>query len=100
MAEPQGKSTSITLTLADYNEVGGLARALSNHANEAFTQLHDEQRIAEVLFRCLSERGPAQRDTRHPMRLDAVAAVAGVAPAQVTAVVEAFRRPDRSLITP
>ena len=99
--EPQGKSTRITLTLADYNEVGGLARALSNHADEAFTQLPDEQqRIAEVLFRCLSERGPAQRDTRRPVRLDAVAAVAGVSPAQVTAVVEVFRRPDRSFITP
>src|SRR5437762_13099162 len=34
------------------------------------------------------------------MRLDAWAAVAGVPPAQVTAVVEAFRRPDRSFITP
>jgi Novel STAND NTPase 1 len=99
--EPQGKSTLITLTLADYNEVGGLARALSNHADEAFTQLPDEQqRIAEVLFRCLSERGPAQRDTRRPVRLDAVAAVAGVSPTQLTAVVEVFRRPDRSFITP
>lgn len=101
VGEPQGKSTLITLTLADYNEVGGLARALSNHADEAFTQLPDEQqRIAEVLFRCLSERGPAQRDTRRPVRLDVVAAVAGVSPAQVTAVVEVFRRPDRSFITP
>src|SRR5215510_2904469 len=99
--EPQGKSPRIILTLADYNEVGGLARALSNHADEAFTQLPDEQqRIAEALFRCLSERGPAQRDTRRPVRLDAVAAVAGVSPAQVTAVVEVFRRPDRSFITP
>jgi hypothetical protein len=99
--EPPGKSPLITLTLADYNEVGGLARALSNHADEAFTQLPDEQqRIAEVLFRCLSERGPAQRDTRRPVRLDAVAAVAGVSPTQLTAVVEVFRRPDRSFITP
>jgi Novel STAND NTPase 1 len=99
--DPQGKSPRITLTLADYNEVGGLARALSNHADEAFTQLPDEQqRIAEVLFRCLSERGLAQRDTRRPVRLDTVAAVAGVSPAQVTAVVEVFRRPDRSFITP
>src|SRR5215471_8540769 len=49
MAEPQGKSPPITLTLTDYNEVGGLAKALSNHADEAFLQLDGEQqRIAEV----------------------------------------------------
>ena len=99
--EPQGEGSLITLTLADYQEVGGLARALSNHADEAFTQLPTEQqRIAEVLFRCLSERGPAHRDTRRPVRLDAVATVAGVSPAQVTAVVEVFRRSDRSFLTP
>ena len=69
--EPQGEGSPIILTLADYKEIGGLARALSNHADEAFTQLPEEQqRIAEVLFRCLSERGPAQRDTRRPVRLD------------------------------
>jgi WD40 repeat protein len=99
--KPQGEGSPIILTLADYKEVGGLARALSNHADEAFSQLSDEQQhIAEVLFRCLSERGLARRDTRRPARLDTVAAVAGVATAQVVAVVEVFRRPDRSFITP
>src|SRR5215471_6077430 len=40
--EPQGEGSPIILTLADYKGVGGLARALSNHADEAFTQLSDE----------------------------------------------------------
>jgi WD40 repeat protein len=94
-------AAGVTLTLDDYEQVGGLAQALSNHADEAYETLDAEQRrIAAVLFRCLSERSPTQRDTRRPVQLGAVAAVAGVPPAQVAAVADVFRQPDRSFITP
>ena len=49
--EPQGEGSPVILTLADYKEVGGLARALSNHADEAFTQL---PKNSSVLPRCCS----------------------------------------------
>jgi len=46
-----------TLTLADYEGVGGLRYALSNHADEAFNRLDKRQQdVAETLFRSLSER--------------------------------------------
>src|SRR5262245_10670000 len=94
-------AVGVTLTLDDYEQVGGLAQALSNHADEAYETLDaEQQRIAAVLFRCLSERSPTQRDTRRPTPLGAVAAVAGVPPAQVVAVADVFRHPDRSFITP
>ena len=94
-------AAGVTLTLDDYEQVGGLTQALSNHADEAYEALDaEQQRIAAVLFRCLSERSPTQRDTRRPMQLGAVAAVAGVPPAQVAAVADVFRHPDRSFITP
>src|SRR5262249_22007752 len=94
-------AVGVTLTLDDYEQVGGLAQALSNHADEAYETLDaEQQRIAAVLFRCLSERGPTRRDTRRPVQLGAVAAVAGVLPAQVAAVADVFRQPDRSFITP
>jgi len=91
-----------TLTLSDYEATGGLALALSNHADEAWYELEtDEQRrIAEVMFRRLTERSAEQRDTRRPAPLLEVAAVAGVSCKQVEDVVEAFRRPDRSFVTP
>lgn len=91
-----------TLTVADYEATGGLALALSNHADEAWNQLKtDEQRrIAEVMFRRLTERSAEQRDTRRPAPLSEVAAVAGVSCEQVAEVVDAFRRPDRSFVTP
>jgi WD40 repeat protein/tetratricopeptide (TPR) repeat protein/energy-coupling factor transporter ATP-binding protein EcfA2 len=92
---------TLLLTADAYEATGGLKEALSNHADEAYEELTPEdQRVAEVLSRCLSERGPDQRDTRRPASLKAVADVAEVSPESVARVVEVFRRPDRSFLTP
>lgn len=101
------------LTMADYAAVGSIARALSAHADQVFDELDErdeldaaDQRdargrhIAELMFRRLTHRATGKRDTRRPARLDDVAAVAGVPQQAVIAVVEAFRRPDRSFVTP
>jgi chemotaxis protein histidine kinase CheA len=91
----------VTITLDDYRDVGALDEALSTHADEVLRSLTEEQqRIAQVLFRRLTERGDGRRDRRRPSRLGDVAAVAGVEPKEVASVVEEFRRPDRSFITP
>jgi energy-coupling factor transporter ATP-binding protein EcfA2 len=104
IAEGREKDTQeagLTLTLADYAAIGGLSEALSWHADEAFAELDERhQRVAEVLFRCLSERSLERRDTRRPVPVSTVAAVAGVSWQQVAEVVEVFRRPDRSFLTP
>lgn len=103
-ARAREKGASPLLGLKDYEALGGLVSALSNHADEVLHELSQEQQaIAEVMFRSLTERGMGKRDTRSPAILKDVAAVAGVAPEAVYAVypvVEAFRRPDRSFIVP
>jgi WD40 repeat protein len=96
-----GDAAAPVLTMADYAAVGSIAKALSTHVN----QVHDslaarQQRIVERMFRRLTHRATGKRDTRRPARLSDVAAVADVAAAEVTDVVEAFRRPDRSFVTP
>lgn len=89
------------LTLSELEALGGLRQALDDHAEEAFAELSgDQRRIAEVLFRTLTEAGPADRDTRRPAPLGEVADLAGVSPGQVAAVVEIFRRPGRSFLVP
>jgi WD40 repeat protein len=94
-------SKKVMLAVSDYDGLGGLSRALSDHADEVLKELTDPQRkVAEVMFRRLTERGIGKRDTRAPARLSDVAAVAGVSYAEVAAVVEAFRRPDRCFVTP
>ena len=55
------------LTIADYEQVGGLTSALSIHADQAFSSLNDEQkRVAQILFRSLCEGGTGRRDGRIP----------------------------------
>jgi energy-coupling factor transporter ATP-binding protein EcfA2 len=101
----QARSQPPTVTPADYEAVGNLRDALSNHADKAFKgkELRDpeKQRVAEVLFRRLSEYRPEQRHIRHPAPLREVAEVADVSVEAVKEVVEAFRRhPDRCFLTP
>ncbi len=89
------------LTIADYERVGGLDQALSQHADEAFASLDDiQKRIAEILFRSLCERGADQRDTRRPTPVREIAARAGVTPEQILTVVEVFRSPRYGFLVP
>ncbi len=101
LAGPEQPGSKKLLTLADYQATGGLSMALSRHADEALSELDEEQqRIAQILFRSLCERSQSKRDTRRPIKLKKVAAIAGVDIAAVNPVVEVFRRPDRSFIMP
>ncbi|MCI0387863.1 MAG: AAA family ATPase [Acidobacteria bacterium] len=95
------RTNAPTITLDDYYAVGTLTHDLSIHADEVFAQLTEEQqRMAEVMFRRLTERAIGRRDTRRPTRLQEVADVAEAEIDQVNAIVEVFRQPDHSFITP
>ena len=94
-------SSELSLSIEQHQAVGGLQHALSRHADEAYSELDEHgQRIAEIMFRCLSERGPDQQDTRRPTTLQEIAAVAGVPVSEVQIVSEIFRRSDRCFLTP
>jgi hypothetical protein len=69
------------MTLDDYPD-GGLAAALSNHCDDIYKNLanDEERRLAEVMFRALCERTGTSRDTRRPQSITELAAVAGVPP--------------------
>lgn len=89
------------LTVADYDALGGLASALSNHADEVLAELTPEQqRIAQLMFKRLSGSATGRRDVRAPARIDELAGIAGVGVDEVIAVAEAFRRPDRCMLSP
>lgn len=89
------------LTLDRLGVLGGLRQALEQHAEEAYSTLNSEQqRIAEVMFRSLTERGPEERDTRRPVHLGEVADLAGVRIGEASAVVEIFRGQGRCFVLP
>ncbi len=62
-----------------------------------------QQRIAEVLFRCLSDWSGVKtgvRDTRRPTTLRDIAAVADVSPESVQQVADIFRAPGINFLMP
>jgi energy-coupling factor transporter ATP-binding protein EcfA2 len=90
------------LDLAHYQAIGGLDDAISLHADEAYDGLPDDRsrRIAEIIFKLLTERGGDNRETRRPTRLVEICAVAEAEEVEALTVIEAFRREDRSFLMP
>src|SRR5215210_957907 len=89
------------LDLRHYEAIGTMKEALSRHAEEAYGELDAAgKRIAEFLFKALTDVGTENRGIRRPASVQEVCALTGADPAEVTAVVESFRRPGRSFLMP
>src|SRR6185436_11943536 len=88
------------LGLEHYEAIGTMSDALSRHADEAFNELPDEKsrKVAERLFKALSERGTDNRELRRPTRLDTLCAITGASVPEVIAVIDTFRRGGRSFL--
>src|SRR6185503_10631635 len=80
------------IELHDLSEIGGMAEALSQHADEAFKSLVTERdrKIAERLFKSLTERGPDNREVRRPTPLARIATIADAEAADVIRVIDTF----------
>ena len=88
--------------LEHYEAIGTMTDALSRHADEAFNELPDERsrKIAESLFKALTERGADNREIRRPTCLQDICEIAGATAAEVVAVVDVFRGGGRSFLMP
>lgn len=90
------------LGLEHYQAIGTMSDALSRHADEAFNELPDEKsrKIAELLFKALSDRGADNRETRRPTRLDTICKITGASLQEVITVIDIFRGGGRSFLMP
>jgi energy-coupling factor transporter ATP-binding protein EcfA2 len=87
--------------LKHYEAIGTMAEALSMHANEAFDELTDDQkRVCEILFKAITEKRGENFGIRRPTRLNEIASIADCSEDEVVDVIEKFREPGRSLLTP
>src|SRR5262249_33287007 len=70
----------------DYLAIGGIADALSQHADEAYDGLPDDhsREIARRIFQALTEKGPDNREARRPTP---VAILAEIVNAPVTDII-------------
>lgn len=89
------------LNLDHYDQIGKLSGALSQHANEAFAELSpDHQELAAKVFKCLTEKGLANREIRRPMKVADISAVVGAQENDVKTVVDCFRKKGRWFLMP
>lgn len=93
--------SSVPISMRDYMSAGKIENALSLHANEAFNQLSDRQRqLSAVLFKALTEKGAEGKGIRRPATVAEIAELAQVQPSEISSVVDIFREPGRSFLTP
>jgi WD40 repeat protein len=97
----QQKDLERPLNLSDYEAVGRMEKALSEHANEAFEELSPrEKMICESMYKTLTEKGGDNIGIRQPTRLEVIGEIAKAEPEEIISVVEVFRKPGRSFLTP
>ncbi len=89
------------IDLRHYIAVGKISEALSQHANEAYSELtKNEKVICEVLFKGLTEKGADNQGVRRNKSLKDIAEIAEVSEDDVINVIDKFREPGRSLLMP
>ena len=96
-------ATERPVDLEHYTAIGGMAHALSLHADQAYDSLAatpGAQAAAQTMFRSLCERGTDGREVRRPTRLADLCEIARTDHALMTAVIDAFRTEGRTFIMP
>lgn len=89
------------IDLVHFEAVGGLANALSSHADEAFDELDaTEQGLAEQVFKCLTTKQADNRGVRRPLPLRELASITRQSEEAVLACLKPFRKAGRSFVLP
>ena len=90
------------LDLEHYQATGGMGEALSRHADEVYNELSDgeHKRIAEKLFKSLTEKVDANRGIRRPMQLLELHEICGGEEQHLRDVLDAFRKTGCTFLMP
>jgi energy-coupling factor transporter ATP-binding protein EcfA2 len=90
------------LGLSQYDAVGGMSNALEQHAEKALAELHGERskRLAEKIFKALTDKGTDARGIRRPTKFGSLCALAEAPADEVARVINVFRKPSRSFLMP
>jgi tetratricopeptide (TPR) repeat protein len=96
--DPQGGAIDV----GHYEAIGTMRQALSLHAEEAYqeTFAHQHQKLAERMFKTLTDTFSDPRGIRRPTSTRELAAVCETSESDVIELVEIFRRPGRSFLMP
>jgi len=69
--------TNLPISISDYEAIGKMEKALSEHANEAYDELSESEKwICESMFKTITEKGNDNRGIRHPTSIRNIASIA------------------------
>jgi WD40 repeat protein/energy-coupling factor transporter ATP-binding protein EcfA2 len=89
------------VSISDYEAVGRLKGAISQHAGQALESLDERHRhVCSRLFRAITARTDDGRELRKPERISTIAALTGCSEQEIIGVAEVFRAPEYSFLTP
>ncbi len=90
------------IDLKHYESVGTMANALNAHAERAYDELATQARkaLCERIFKVLTDKATDPRGTRRPARFDALCAILHAPAAEVSGVLDVYRKPSRSFLMP
>jgi WD40 repeat protein len=87
------------LDLTDYEKIGRIEKALSNHADEALTGMSEtELELTKKLFQALTTIDENGRKIRRPVRLGELEAITGAGKEQLLSLINRFIEGNRSFL--
>lgn len=97
------------IDFADYEKIGTMENALSQHAEEAYDELtiiadkegtEKLQRICELMFKALTDKAADVRGIRRPQKIQYISNLFKATLEDVIQVVDIFKRPGRTFLIP
>lgn len=87
------------LDLKDYENVGGVNNALSNHAEEALSEMNEQEvKISEDIFKALTAIDENGRKIRRPILLSELEQLTGVEKTELLSIIDRFISNNRSFL--
>ncbi|OKS86815.1 nSTAND1 domain-containing NTPase [Mucilaginibacter polytrichastri] len=100
--ENQESNDPEPIDVNNYEHIGTMAHALSQHAEEAYAELKTtgERQICEVMFKAITDKGFSVTGIRRPRKLAEISELAGAQSTDVIAVIDIFRKNGRAFLMP
>ena len=90
-----------SISKTDYFSVGTMSDAMSIHADEAYEELSLRgKEICQMMFKTITEKSSDNKGLRQPSGINTIKSIAGCTNEELFEVIEKFRIPSRSFITP
>jgi WD40 repeat protein/energy-coupling factor transporter ATP-binding protein EcfA2 len=89
------------ISITDYDYAGTMSNAISIHADKVYKELNQRgKEICEIMFKTITRKSRDNKSLRHPSDIETIKSVAGCTSEELIDVVEKFRSPSVSFITP